>query len=291
MKSCKTKTINRYIIRFALIIYCLIVSIYYVKPNDMDQKIKTLQEIKNSNLHTIMNIKINNEYSAGMYSDRELHNQPDINIAIFKNDTLIFIIKGKTVAYCWIPGKNDLLYLVTDTVVEYGVGAPAKQIGIFRSKTLTGEIIYEISDFNELYLKDIQYSAFDQNTYLYNFRREKTKVFRLDLENKMLIPTNYRGIYFSPDGEYYIDNSFIENPVTLYKTKTNEEIWNSRMPGVAHLHNFLAWHTTENEKCVFVSGIYGVAKINCENGNIVKYYEMPEVGKIPYVEKGSIVWK
>jgi hypothetical protein len=268
-----------------------IITIEISKPNDMDQKIKTLQEIKNSNLHTILNIKINNEYSAGMYTDRELHNQPDNNIAVFKNDTLIFVIKGKAIAYCWISQNNDLLYLVTDSVVEYGVGAPAKQIGIFRSKTMTDEIIYEISDFNELYLKDIQYAAFDQNIYIYNFLRDKTKVFRLDLENKMLIPTNYRGIYFSPDGEYYIDNSFIENPVTLYKTKTNEEIWSSRTSGIAHLYYLLSWHITENEKCFFISGIYGVAKINCENGNLVKYYEMPEVGKIPYVEKGSIIWK
>jgi len=88
MKSCKTKTINRYIIRFALIIYCLIVSIYYVKPNDMDQKIRTLQEIKNSNLHIIKNIKYNNEYSAGRYWDKITQQRPD-NIAVFNCNCLL----------------------------------------------------------------------------------------------------------------------------------------------------------------------------------------------------------
>lgn len=98
--------------------------------------------------------------------------------------------------YCWA-ADNEMFYLATDTIVEGGLGAPAKRIGLYRGNLNSHEILYSVPKEENLYLIDIAYANFDSSVYVKNLTQTSNKVFKLDVSEKILIPTKYHGIQFS----------------------------------------------------------------------------------------------
>ena len=105
------------------------------------------------------------------------------------------------------------------------------------------------------------------------------------------MPTNYHGIYFSPDGSYYITNSSIEEPIILYHKKTNNEIWNSRKSEISGLNHLLSWYIFDSQLFLYLESWRGVAKINCKKGHIVEFSKKSNKDMKPALKNGKIIWK
>ncbi len=208
------------------------------------------------------------------------------DILIFERDTLVQVIQGFTVDHVWSLDGNALVYMMTDQPRE-GRNF-ANQIGIYDAKARMSEVI--IADVQPKYLRSLTWAEFDGQIYVYNILK-KEPVFRLDLDSKRLVLTNYKGIMFSPDGDYYFKHSTEGDPVVLYRRETNEEIWHSESTWPWFLE-FIAWHKNEqNETELYLrnSG-FGIAVINGTSGD-EKIIRAPRRGAKPLFENGHISWQ
>lgn len=213
------------------------------------------------------------------------------DLLIFERDTLIQIIPGITIDHVWRPDSNALVYMMADQPRE--TRNFANQIGIYDANTRTHEVI--IADVQSqyarpLYLRSLTWAEFDDQIYVYNVS-ETEHVFKLDLDSKQLVLTDYKGIMFSPDGGYYFKHSTEGDPVVLYQRETNEEIWHSESTWPWFLE-FVAWHKNEqNETELYLrNSVFGIAVINGTSGE-VKLIRAPRKGAKPRFENGSISWE
>ncbi len=213
------------------------------------------------------------------------------DLLIFERDTLIQVIPGIAIDHVWRPDSNALVYMMADQPRE--TRNFANQIGIYDATTKTYEVI--IADVQSqyarpLYLRSLNWAEFDGQIYVYNVSK-KEPVFKLDLDSKRLILTDYKGIMFSPDGDYYFKHSTEGDPVVLYQRETNEEIWHSESTWPWFLE-FVAWHKNEqNETELYLrNSVFGIAVINCASGE-VKIIRAPRKGAKPRFENGIISWE
>lgn len=211
------------------------------------------------------------------------------DLLVFERDTLIQVIPGITIDHVWSPNGNTLVYMMADQPRE--TRNFANQIGIYDAKTRTHEVIIadaQSQHSQPLYLRSLNWAEFDGQIYVYNVS-PKERVFRLDLDSKGLILTDYKGIMFSPDGDYYFEHSIEGVPVVLYRRETNEEIWDGESIYPWFL-DFIAWHKNEwNETEWYGWNGYSVALVNCASGE-VKIIPAPRRGAKPRFENGRISW-
>ncbi len=232
----------------------------------------------------------NGRLAVNLYERRDgRHIRQDL--LIFERDTLIQVIPGITIDHVWRPDSNALVYMMADQPKE--TRNFANQIGIYDVNTRTHEVI--IADVQSqyvrpLYLRSLTWAEFDGQIYVYNVS-DTEPVFRLDLDSKRLVLTDYKGIMFSPDGDYYFRHSTEGAPVILYRQETNEEIWHSESTWPWFLE-FIAWHKNEhNETELYLrNSAFGIAVINGTSGE-VKLIRAPKRGAKPSFENGSISWK
>ena len=232
----------------------------------------------------------NGRLAVNFYERRNgRHVQQDL--LVFERDTLIQVIPGITIDHVWSPDGNALVYMMADQPRE--TRNFANQIGIYDAKTRTHEVIIadvESQYARPLYLRSLTWAEFDGQIYVYNVSK-KESVFRLDLDSKRLVLTDYKGIMFSPDGDYYFKHSTEGDPVVLYRRETNEEIWHSESTWPWFLE-FIAWNKNEqNETELYLQNWgFGVAVINGTSGE-VEIIRAPRKGAKPRFENGSITWQ
>lgn len=212
------------------------------------------------------------------------------DLLVFERDTLIQVIPGITIDHVWSPNGNTLVYMMADQPRE--THNFANQIGIYDAKTRTHKVIIadvESQYARPLYLRSLNWAEFDGQIYVYTTIK-KEAVFRLDLDSKQLVLTSYKGIMFSPDGDYYFQHFLDGGSVVLYRRETNEEIWDgeSIYPWFTH---FLAWNKNErNETEWYGWNGYSVAVVNCASGE-VKIIRAPRREAKPRFENRRISWQ
>lgn len=211
-------------------------------------------------------------------------------LLVFERDTLVQIIPGVLIDYVWSPDGNTLVYMRADQPRE--THNWANQIGIYDAKTRTSEMIIADVEFQysrPIYLNSLNWAEFDGQIYVYTTSDEEP-VFRLDLDSKQLVLTDYKGIMFSPDGDYYFSHS-LEIPVVVYRRDTNEVIWDGESIRPRFFGQFIAWHKNEqNETELYVRNWSRVAVVNCASGD-VKIIPAPRKGVQPRFENGHIIWQ
>jgi hypothetical protein len=258
------------------------------------QEPATIQQIIDK--YSLRILKQNNEFTAGKYHNfgkpkgEGFH---DAKLMVFKNDTLIYSIKNLAKDYCWIK-DNNLIYLLTDTIIAAGLGAPATEIGIFYSDSLTHETLIDLGT-KDTYLTHVNYTQFNKKVYVKNLNRVP-EVFELDIKNKQLIPTNYKGLNFSPNGRYYTNFSYEGEPISLCERTSNTIIWEGKNSIDAEekmrFLEFFSWYLDGETTFLYLQNRYGVARINCRTGEMVKFYTKPERGMKPVLKSnGNIQWK
>ncbi len=211
-------------------------------------------------------------------------------LLIFERDTLVQVIPGILMDHVWSPDGNILVYMMADQPRE--THNWANQIGIYNAKTKTSEVIIadvESQYSRPLYLKSLNWAEFDDQIYVYTTSDEEP-VFRLNLDSKQLILTDYKGIMFSPDGDYYFNHSLEGEPVVVYQRETNDVIWDSESAKPWFLQ-FIAWHKNErNETELYLRSWSRVAVVNCTSGN-VQIIPAPRKGAQPRFVNGHITWQ
>ena len=231
-----------------------------------------------------------NERLAVKFRERRGGRYVRQDLLVFERDTLIQVIPGITIDHVWSPNGNTLVYMMADQPRE--THNFANQIGIYDAKTRTHEVIIadvESQYARPLYLRSLNWAEFDGQIYVYTTSK-KEAVFRLDLDSKGLVLTDYKGIMFSPDGDYYFNHSIEGEPVILYRRETNEEIWDGESTWPP-FYEFIAWHKNEwNETELYLrnAGV-GIAVVNCASGE-VKIIRAPRRGAKPRFENGRISW-
>ena len=205
--------------------------------------------------------------------------------------------------YCWIPNENKLIYLVKDTILAAGIGAPATKIGIFYADSLKHETLLDLST-KETYIYRAQYVPSNNKVYLRN-ALGNSEILQLDVENKQLLPTNLKGLNFSPNGKYYTNFSYEGEPISLYERTSNTIIWEGdnsekteeKLRFLSHLkwpgdeYETSTWHVDEDMTYLYLKNMYGVAKINCSTGQVDEFYKRPGKTMEPVLDNGNIQWK
>ena len=212
------------------------------------------------------------------------------DLLVFERDTLIQVIPGITIDHVWSPDGNTLVYMMADQPRE--THNFANQIGIYDAKTRTHEVI--IADVESqygrpLYLRSLNWAEFDDQIYV-SSTLKKERVFRLDLDSKQLVLTDYKGIMFSPDGDYYFNLSTEGEPIVVYRRETNDVIWDSES-AFPWFTGFIAWHKNQqNETELYLRNSRSVAVVNCTSEE-VNLIPAPRRGAKPRFENGSITWE
>lgn len=211
-------------------------------------------------------------------------------LLIFERDTLVQVIPGILMDHVWSPDGNTLVYMMAGQPRE--THNWANQIGIYNAKTKTSEVIIadvESQYSRPLYLKSLNWAEFDNQIYVYTTSDEES-VFRLDFDSKQLISTDYKGIMFSPDGDYYFNHD-LEIPVIVYRRETNEVIWDGESTHPWFFGQFIAWHKNEqNETELYLRSWSRVAVVNCTSGD-GKIIPAPRKGAQPRFVNGHLTWQ
>ena len=259
-----------------------------------------IQQIKD--IHSLSMLKQNNEFIAARYQNFDKSysdNAYDSKLMIFKNDTLIYTIEKLIKKYTWIPNENRLIYLVY-SLPRVGDRSPATEIGIFYADSLKHEKLIDLSK-QIGYINRVQYIKFTNKVYL----RRPGDIFQLDVENKQLLPTNLKGLNFSPNGRYYTNFSYEGEPISLYERTSNTIIWEGdnsekteeKLRFLSHLkwpgdeYETSTWHVDEDMTYLYLKNMYGVAKINCSTGQVDEFYKRPGKTMEPVLDNGNIQWK
>ena len=252
-----------------------------------------MEEIKNNQDYALSRIrKSKYDYSsAAVLYDRkgktDSKGYRNLNLAIFQNNALIHLIIGKVVDYRWSPDGKSLVYMMGDYV---GSRRRGETIGIYHVDKHKDKKIITSPD--SLYWRFLRWAAFDSNIYIGDLSHLGTRVFRLDVNNKKIIPTDYQGIMFSPNGKYYFDHSSEGEPVILYERLTNKEIWNSEKARIPLLRKFVGWHIDSNDEVYLYlqSRRFGVGKIQCKTGNM-EFIKRLRKNAHPILKNGDILWR
>ena len=167
----------------------------------------------------------------------------------------------------------------------------------------TSRKLYEAQ--KDEHLGRLTWAKFDNNIYVQLYRKLQYSyqrgVFRLDVDKQSLIPTNYKGLNFSPDGNYYYWQP-TDARGRLYNRVTNEEIPLSGNGLVTDLMSpyfiIIDW-ISENDKTYAIakdaSLSYVYWRVECETGICTKF-STPEEAKNAVtsstiiIENGKPVW-
>jgi len=155
-----------------------------------------------------ISISPNREFIAAIETDEKAKN----NLVVIKaNGELVKAINQDVRKYCWSPEGNKIAF-ITGGYSEDGKGFLSDGVYVFdiassQLKQIAPRAYY------------INWVAFDSSIYYY----ESKNVFRYDPVAAETEETPYRGVNFSPDGQYYTTSS-PEQPYQVYSTKTNQAV-------------------------------------------------------------------
>lgn len=141
------------------------------------------------------------------------------NNPYFTNSLFMLDQKGEVVIalpdvqkFSWSPDGSKLAYI---TGLDYeGFGFKPTGLWVLEMKS---KIIKKLDPVRGY---DVNWAQFDNHIYVTDFR----VVYRYSPKSGRRERTNYKGIYFLPDGEYYFRKGREGGSTALYLTRTNEDI-------------------------------------------------------------------
>ncbi|MBI1807318.1 MAG: hypothetical protein HYR76_09745 [Ignavibacteria bacterium] len=123
----------------------------------------------------------------------------------------------------WFPNEEKILYVE----VPYAEMANPENKTFWILDIKSGDRI-KIPDKGS----DFTFAKFDNN--IYYFSSEKHKVVRYNVRKKKLEETEYNGVDFSNNGEYYFYQSPESDDIKIYETKTNTDITATILSAIKH---------------------------------------------------------
>lgn len=258
--------------------------------NQMEQQnVRTRKQIKEK--YTLHTEKSFNKFIAATFNDfgkQENNRYFDEKLMIFQNDTLIFSIEEMIRDYCWNDVTGELVFLTVSEKKHSGLGAPADGVGIFDPLKLSYNRLFNIEKHINIF--QLNYANFNNTIYAMGLSDERN-IYHLDIRNKKLELTPYKGMNFSPEGKYYTNFSFEGEPIVLYERATNHQIWNSTSSEFLNFPRFVGW-VIQNERCfLYLQGQFRVGKINCYTGTVEKFFDKPKLTSNAFLENDSLIWK
>lgn len=273
-----------------LLILFLILSINVGWP----QELKTFSDFRKSNKHKVsQRVLQNNEYTTCLIHDLTGKNELGFHSAplyVFKNDTLIFTHDAIIGHCCWHQKNNVLIYFEKEEIREYGYGAPARRIWAFKAEIRSKELVYSIPENKKLYFVRSNYASFDNNFYIRNMASDTTRVFILDIEGKNIVPTEYKGIRFSPDGNYYSTGSYEGEGIMLFDSNTNTPFWDVNYAYDQRLLD-VYWKIIDSVCFSFVLSFDDLFKYNCNTRKLIKKYKRPDYSMKPIIREDTVIWQ
>lgn len=161
------------------------------------------------------------EATEGIISGNEYKVLPKNTLRILDpSGTVIHTVEKDVRRYAWNPAENKMAY-ITGKYYEGGIGFLPEAAYYFSLETKEIIKIDGVNSPYELAWKTETNSFYIKTLYPLN----NSRVFRYDIDNRKLVPTNYFDLHFSPDGDYYAhfpDES--DAKFRLYRASTNQEI-------------------------------------------------------------------
>lgn len=177
----------------------------------------------------------NHKYIAAIETSRGTISPETKDYSILpKNDLVIldstgnlfYLVDDDVRKYSWSPDGGKIAY-ITGTYYEGGVGF--KTTGVYILDLKDGSKRKITKDFPSPTVKDFEGGGFDinwaihdRNIYVQEFDYLGGN-YMYDTKTGKTVRVPYKGIYFSPDGEYYLSLSTEDSP-RLYITTNNQEI-------------------------------------------------------------------
>ncbi len=163
-------------------------------------------------------------FKDGLYLSEETGRQgkydilPEVNLRIINRSGDTIHSLPDCLRYVWSPDGNSV------AIITYNVQYPEEHekltTGLWIYNINTGEKIKAADKANELF-----WAAHDLCLYFIDYYKGRTTVFKWDPRTGKTEQTDYKDIYFSPDGEYYLSLNKVEHePVQLYKTSSNAKL-------------------------------------------------------------------
>lgn len=207
---------------------------------------------------------------------------------IFEDSILVRIIPGRIVKSSWDPQSNRIAYLEADPKKKlYFEG---RYLSIY--DTITDSLDLIIDSEGE-FLWEVVWAGFDGNLYVWTSSfKNGWRVQRVDLESKKLIPTQYRGIYFSPDGRFCLKPGWEGSETVLYRCDNNKVVWNSFESYHPYMGNFMGWGKSRKGETLLylMDGQFNIGIVNCDTGEL-KFFKRPRQGVNPVFEGENVIWK
>lgn len=200
----------------------------------------------------------------------------NVNNSSFPERTLIVTdiekIKRNTVvgngiySYAWNPQNEILAYIK---------GHPDEDFPGFRSK---GVFIYDPEEKNTTKIDfagyDIAWDGSGQKLYMTNF----SSVVCFNMTNQKLEKTEHKGIYFSPDNEYYFSKGYEGTPSLLYGSSDDKPVGpiNERLQNIWKYYNYQEW--LQRDMILADVGDKKYIVINIESNSIISEFQGNYVG-------------
>lgn len=216
-------------------------------------------------------VKANNRNKIRRDSQKRLLEE----LLLFDDDTLVTVIaekegdNGMIKSYTWNSEGNEL------AIIKGEIGKSdlleGNEIWIYNAEKQ--KLISVITNTKDLYLTDIKWAEFDGYFYVKSLAVPR-EVYRVDIENKELIPTGYHATNFSPDGKFYYDDLGGGEAGRLYRREANELIW-SNYPEKPFFNRFQKWDKNEKgETLLHIKGNRASGVLNCETLEL-DYFKYP----------------
>lgn len=243
--------------------------VVFDKTNNLSQLVEITNEgqtviYSTNNILKFPSYAFDTSHIAFVVVNREIE-KPETNPSplfnhklVILNDSHVPVAEIEEVhRYNWSPSGLQIAYIIGEDK-EYYPGFVPTQLQIIDVAEKNKTMIPFVSAY------DIQWTAHDQNIYL----QADKNVFVFNPSNNTLKETSYKGIYFSPNGEYYYLPSYDGGIFSLYKSSANERI----IPSILlqnDLLNPIGWLNHTN--CIIIRGDQRnhVNIINVENGKSV----------------------
>jgi len=158
------------------------------------------------------------EYSKNKANESQ--NYYLLDILDLNSKTEIISLKHASYNFSFSPDGNSIVYLTSYLGESDGLNPPIGfESGIYIYNFTTKSQVN--LDATKIQPEDINWSVHDNNIYIYN---SYNKVFRYNMTTNKLELTRYKGIYFTPDGQYYSNMADEERISQIYRVSDNTEM-------------------------------------------------------------------
>lgn len=136
------------------------------------------------------------------------------------SELMIFSIEGKLLQtipevqdYVWSPNGKAIV-CITGTDIE-GFGFKADKLMVIDISSWNQRVLQE-----NVRIQDVFWAEFDSMIYTTDFQT----VYQINPKTGVISKTDYKGIYFSPDGNYYFVANYEGGTFGVYDRRTNKDV-------------------------------------------------------------------